>query len=197
MSILILLASVGIISVLLLSLVSIFNNVYGVTVNNSDYYLEAYAIEDDTDTAFESIMDSNALNITKFELRGIALNNICNSGQCRIEYNNNSALDTEYFTRPDLEHGVINYAFPFTLKNEIPNSSIGPIKKHYLEAHSSSMFGCIVTDVVEDNGQEVYYCNDASVAVARDFDSKVWHFDTKVKYDAKKHILIVNGNYTE
>ena len=42
------------------------------TVNNSDFYLEAYAMDIETNNTFLNTMNPNELNITKFELRGDA-----------------------------------------------------------------------------------------------------------------------------
>jgi hypothetical protein len=83
----------------------------------------------------------------------------------------------------------------FTLKDNIPSPNVGPKKKAYLEEFNLSM-GCRLDDIIENNGQEIYTCNDGSTTVTRTFDSRSWNYDTIAMYDAKKNTLKVHGNYT-
>jgi hypothetical protein len=87
----ILIASVVLIGVLLVSLVSIFNNVYGITVNNTDFTLEvldnwAYREENPLVNAFASALGgSSPLTIIPIEFSETLINtNVSNEEQFRI-----------------------------------------------------------------------------------------------------------------
>jgi hypothetical protein len=81
-------------------------------------------------------------------------------------------------------------------QGHLDRSNLGPKKKQFVEQFSASMSGCMVKDIIEDNGQELYYCDDGKITVSRNFDSKTWNFRSIGNYDAKNNIFKVNGNYT-
>jgi len=55
------------------------------------------------------------------------------------------------------------------------------------------MYDCKVNDIVEDNGQEIYYCQDGTNTLKRVFDSRSWVYDSKGVYDAKKDTFTITG----
>jgi hypothetical protein len=57
------------------------------------------------------------------------------------------------------------------------------------------MSGCKVNDIIEENGQELYYCHGDNT-IGRNFDCKTWHYDTIGIYDAKNYSLKIYGNFT-
>jgi hypothetical protein len=137
----------------------------------------------------ENVNSSN-LNITKFELRGESFDQICPSHQCEIvkyTYTN--------FMPPTPSSMSIAYHIEFRYQDNMTNADIGPKKKEFLEQFSSSMFGCRVNDIIEDNGQEIYYCQDATNTLERVFDSRSWDYDSKGVYDAKKDTFTITGKF--
>ena len=66
----------------------------------------------------------------------------------------------------------IAYHIEFRYQDDITNANIGPKKKEFLEQFDSSMYGCRLIDIIEDNGQEVYYCQDGTNTLKRVFDSR-------------------------
>jgi hypothetical protein len=179
------------------------NDAYGQSDSNSDFYLEGYVDSSNVSNSYNAIgLNTSGLNITKLEFRGDALKSICPSGQCRIDYNmsmspsdRQTAYLSDYFSVPKLDDTTIDYNLHFKVKDDTINATVGPIKKHYLEEHYVNQFACTVKDVIEDNRQEIYYC-DGHPSVTRQFDSKSWYFDTIGKYDAKTHIYTEIGNNT-
>jgi hypothetical protein len=65
------------------------------------------------------------------------------------------------------------YHIDFVLQDNVTNADLGPKKKEFMEQFSASMFGCMVEDIIEAKGQEVYLCH-ADSDISRKFDSKNW-----------------------
>jgi hypothetical protein len=89
----------------------------------------------------------------------------------------------------------MSFGVDFILKDNVPNPSIGPNEKAYLERFSLSNY-CRVDDIIEDNGQENYTCHNGSTTITRTFDSRSWDYNNNLIYDAKKNTLRAVGNYT-
>ena len=89
----------------------------------------------------------------------------------------------------------MSYWVAFKVIDDQPNNNIGPKMKEFMEKFSTNTF-CDIDGIIEDNGQEIYICNKGSTSIDRKFDSKSWHYDTIVMYDAKKSTLRVIGNST-
>jgi len=83
----------------------------------------------------------------------------------------------------------------FRLQDNKTNAELGPKKKEFVEQFTSEMSACKVYDIIEENGQELYYCRGDST-ITRNFDSKTWHSDTTGIYEAKNYTLKVYGNFT-
>ena len=103
--------------------------------------------------------------ISKFNVTGESYKQICPSGQCNIEYTYTN------FIAPSPSSRGIAYSIDFVVEDNITNKDLGPKKKEYLEQYGANMFGCMVSDIIEDNDQEIYYCSDRTNSIARDFDS--------------------------
>lgn len=162
----------------------LFYSVIGYVFGQSDFYLEANVVS--------NAIGVNPLKITKLEFHGPADKAICPSGQCQID----SVDQYTFLGLPTPDIMAISYNIKFELKDDITNANLGPKKKEFLEQYSAAMFGCMVKDIIETNGQELYYCEDGLSSISRSFDSKIWRFNTNASYDAKANILRVNGNYT-
>ena len=115
---------------------------------------------------------------------------ICPSGQCNLEGN----IDPS-FSPPNPGNPSMSFGVDFILKDNVPNPSIGPNEKAYLERFSLSNY-CRVDDIIEDNGQENYTCHNGSTTITRTFDSRSWDYNNNLIYDAKKNTLRAVGNYT-
>lgn len=152
--------------------------------SNSDFYLEANVIE-------------SGLKITKFEIQGNSEGYkwICPSLQCKIDYKDKDA----FFSPPDIpENTQISSNLEFTLQDNITNADLGPKKKELVEQHGSWLL-CSVYDIVEKNGQELYYCH--SEYLMSNIYNKIDHRSSDLNitgiYDAKNDILKISGNFTQ
>jgi hypothetical protein len=134
---------------------------------------------------------TNNEKLTLFAIEGQSYREICPSGQCTLD---NEHLDPLFGPPTPVNMGMYG-SFGFTLHDNVPNPNVGPIKKEFLEKFSAS-FGCKVDDIIEDNGQEIYICNNGTSTVSREFDYRTWDYDTIVIFDANKNTLRVVGNYT-
>jgi hypothetical protein len=89
----------------------------------------------------------------------------------------------------------MSYDMGFRLQDNKTNAELGPKKKEFVEQFTSEMSACRVYDIIEENGQELFYCHGNST-ISRNFDSKTWHYDTIGIYDAKNYSLKIYGNFT-
>jgi len=154
------------------------NYAYG----QSDFYLEAKVNTDSLDP----------LEITKFEIQGkIGYEKICPSLQCKIDYKDRYT----YFDGPSPQDLFIRYSADFRLQDDITHADLGPKKKEAVEQYDAHM-SCPVDDIIEENGQELYYCHDKYHSVFNKFDKRSWGLYTIGIFDAKNDILKISGNFT-
>lgn len=132
------------------------------------------------------------LDVTGFEITGESDKQICPSGQCKINLEGYT-----YFSAPTPDSMGISYTVDFKVQDNQTNPNLGAKKKEFLEQFSASMIYCKVDDIIEENGQELYYCHDTSNAISRKFDSKSWNYDTTGIYDAKNNTLKVYRNSSD
>jgi hypothetical protein len=114
--------------------------------------------------------------------------------QCKIDYKDK---DT-YFSRPDIpESTLIISNVDFRLQDNITHADLGPKKKELVEQYSAHII-CDVYDIVEKNGQELYYCHNANLnsQISNKFDGRSWVFDNTGIYDAKNDFFKISGNFT-
>jgi hypothetical protein len=131
------------------------------------------------------------LDVTRFEISGESDKQICPSGQCTINLG-----EYTYFSAPTPDSMGISYTVDFKVHDNQANGNLGAKKKEFLEQFSASMIYCKIDDIIEENGQELYYCHDISNAISRIFDSKSWQYDTTGIYDVQNNMLKVYGNFT-
>jgi len=182
-------------SILLVAALSLLVN----TVNaQSDFYLEAKVNAAGTAPINTPLRYSGPdLNITKFEIQGNSesYKEICPSLQCKIDYKDKYT----YFSPPDIpESTLIISNVDFKLQDNITHADLGPKKKELVEQYSANIY-CNVDDIVEKNGQELYYCHNANLnsIISNKFDGRSWVFDNTGIYDAKNNTLRVIGNLTD
>ena len=169
--------------------------VYGQPVDNqtvnaqSDFYLEGKVNES------PHVRGAYNLNIVKFELQGEKYKEICPSLQCKIDYKDK---DT-YFGPPDIpKRTLILSTVDFTLQDNITHADLGPKKKQLVEEYSMWL-NCSVDDIVEENGQEVYYCRQSAFVnsfIKNKFSAEAWYLNINETYDAKNDMLKISGNFT-
>src|SRR5688572_18285674 len=129
--------------------------------------------------------------ITNFEIKGESYKQICPSNQCHIDYDYGS------FTPPYPYNPVLDFETEFEIiDNNITSQQVGPKKGEYLQPFSAAMRFCKITDIVENKGQELYYCQNGFTKITRNFDSKMWTFQSNGVYDAINQTLKVSGNLT-
>lgn len=184
------------ISILLVTALSLLGAVK--TVNGqSDFYLEAKVSES------PHVKGAHNLNIMKFEIQGNSesYKEICPSLQCKIDYKPRCIYCEDrytFFSPPDIpESTLIMSWFDFRLQDEITHADLGPMKKELIEQYSANIY-CKVSDIVEENEQELYYCHGANINsfILNKFDERSWVFTSSGTYDAKNDILKINGNFT-
>ena len=129
--------------------------------------------------------------VSNLKIVGESYKQICPSTQCKIV-----GYTYTFFIPPTPTSMGMTYNIEFRMQDDITNKDLGPKKKEFVEQYSASMFSCIVNDIKEDNGQEIYYCNDRTNSITRTFDSKSWYYNSSGIYDAKKDIYTVTGNFT-
>lgn len=134
------------------------------------------------------------LNITKFEFNHTQ---ICPSGQCKILYDKNSS---GYFSGPDIpESNLITSHFEFTVQDDIGHADLGPKKKAFIERYNMYLY-CAVKDIVEDNAQENYYCENANffgTKISSKYTPTYWTLDIVGVFAAKNNTLGIYGIFTD
>ena len=68
------------------------------------------------------------------------------------------------------------------------------MKKEHTEKFNESMNVCIIYDIIEDKGREIYFCKNGTNSVSRNSDSKSWYYDSIGIYDAIKNTYTVKGD---
>ena len=129
-------------------------------------------------------------------MQGEKYKEICPSLQCKIDYKDKYT----FFGPPDIpQSGLIWSEVDFRLHDDITHADLGPKKKEFVEQYTMNMY-CDVNDIVEKNGQELYYCHKANLqgSIANKFDnSKFWGgLPSTGMYDAKNETLKISGNFT-
>jgi hypothetical protein len=162
------------------------NSAYG---QRGYLYLEAKVNPNaSTATTFEP-----ALNITTFEINNTQ---ICPSGQCKIYY----YIDRyNSFSGPDIPKSTLIFSkFEFRVQDEIGHDNLGEKKKALVEEYNMDIT-CKVNDIVEDNGQEKYYCKDSIIksAIFNTFTNIHWKFNVVGTFDAKNNTLGIYGEFTD
>jgi hypothetical protein len=157
----------------------------------SDVYLEAKVKE------VPAVKGAHDLTITKFEMQGEKYKEICPSLQCKIDYKHKYT----FFAPPDIPQSNLIWAqVDLTLHDDITHADLGPKKKELVEQYSLNMY-CNVNDIVEKNGQELYYCNNSNLNgyIFNKFNnSQSWGgLKSLGTYDAKNETLKISGNFTE
>jgi len=148
--------------------------------------------ESTRDFQLEAKVNSSGLDVTRFEISGESDKQICPSGQCNIELEG-----SRYFIAPTSDRQSIGYSLEFKVHDNDNQTNIGPIKKLFMEHFntSTSILGCKIDDIIEDNGQEIYYCHGINI-MTNDFDSTRWYYDINGIYDAKNNTLKIHGGFT-
>jgi hypothetical protein len=153
-------------------------NAYGL----SDYiYLEANVNPNE-----------KTLVLTTFEFNNTQ---ICPSGQCKIDYKKNST----YFSGPDIPESTLIFSrFDFTAQDDIGHANLGEKKKALIERYKMDIT-CDVNDIIEDNGQEKYYCKDSIIksSIFNTFTHIHWKFNVVGTFDAKNNTFAIYGEFTD
>ena len=156
----------------------------------SDFELEANV---NPDGAADMTITTPALTITKFEIQG---KEICPSLQCKIDYKDKYTL----FRPPDIpESTLVSTMVDFRLQDDITHADLGPKKKELVEEYRMDLT-CDVYDIVETNGQELYYCHNAPFLnsyIHNKFEDRTFNLNINGTYNAKNETIKVSGNFTE
>ena len=126
--------------------------------------------------------------VSKLEIDGENFQQICPINNCKIEFTNSS------FNPPKSDNMTINHTIDFNLKYNSTDVNVDPMKKERTEKFSESMNACIIYDIIEDKGREVFFCENGTNSMSRNSDSKSWYYDSIGIYDAIKNTYTVKGD---
>jgi hypothetical protein len=163
------------------------NYAYG----QSDFYLEGKVNKSPYGPDY-----GDDLDITKFEIQvnSSGYKQICPSLQCKIDYKD----DYTFFGPPTPpEYISISSKLDFTVQDDITHADLGPKNKERMEQYGS-WINCLVTDIVEENGQELYYCQQDNMSnIYATFNNNInLLMNVNATYDAKNNIFKLSGNFT-
>ena len=143
----------------------------------------------DSDFVLELINVNKDPTISKLEMDGENVQQICPTSKCNLEFTNSS------FIPPGSNNMTIAHAINFNLKyNSTTDLNPDPIKKEYSEKFSESMNSCLIYDIIDNKGQKIYFCSDETNSMIRNSDSKIWYYDSIGIYDAIKNTYTVKGD---
>jgi len=131
--------------------------------------------------------------VLNFEIDGEAYFQICPYeklyNNCKIRITNSSFSQSTF-------NLMINHSIDFNVIYNIegPNGNSNKINS---EKYSESMNRCIVYDIIENNGQKIYFCNNGIDLIKRNSDSKIWYYESIGIYDTLKNTYIVKGNFED
>ena len=126
--------------------------------------------------------------VSKLEIDGENFQQICPINNCKIEFTNSS------FNPPKQDNMTINHTIDFNLKYNSTDVNVNLMKKEHTEKFNESMNVCIIYDIIEDKGREIYLCKNGTNSVSRNSDSKSWYYDSIGIYDAIKNTYTVKGD---
>jgi hypothetical protein len=160
---------------IILILISIFtisiNSIFG----DSDFVLELKNVNMTT-------------TISKLEIDGENVEEICPSSYCELKFTNSS------FSPPKPNNMTIAHTIDFNLIFKITDADSVPIKKKSSEKFSESMKSCSIYDVIENKEQKIYFCGDGTNIMIRNSDFKVWYYESIGIYDVIKNTYTVKGD---
>ena len=126
--------------------------------------------------------------VLKLEIDGENFQQICPINNCKIEFTNSS------FNPPKPDNMNINHTIDFNLKYNSTDVNVNLMKKEHTEKFNESMNVCIIYDIIEDKGREIYFCKNGTNSVSRNSDSKSWYYESIGIYDAIKNTYTVKGD---
>ena len=89
--------------------------------------------------------------VSKLEIDGENFQQICPINICKIEFTNSS------FNPPKPDNITINHIIDFNLKYNSTDLNVDPMKKERTEKFIESMNACIIYDIIEDKGREIFF----------------------------------------
>jgi len=126
--------------------------------------------------------------VSKLEIDGENFQQICPIDKCKIE------LIKSSFNSPKPDNMTIDHTIDFNLKYNNTDVNVDAMKEEHTEKFRESMDACIIYDIIEDKGREIYFCEDGTNSMSRNSDSKSWYYDSIGIYDAIKNTYTVKGD---
>jgi len=142
----------------------------------------------DSDFVLELINVNKDPTISKLEMDGENVQQICPTSKCNLEFTNSS------FILPKSNNMTIAHTINFNLKYNSTDLNPDPIQKEYSEKFSESMNSCLIYDIIDNKGQKIYFCSDGTNSMIRNSDSKSWYYDSIGIYDSIKNTYTVKGD---
>ena len=117
----------------------------------------------DSDFVLELINVNKDPIISKLEIEGENVQEMCPTDKCKLEFVNSS------FIPPRSNNMTIAHTIGFNLKyNSTTDANIdSTIEKEHIEKFSESMNSCLIYDTIENEGQEIYFCNNETNIMIR------------------------------
>jgi hypothetical protein len=161
----------------------------GILILGIFFTISINSVFGDSDFVLELQNVNKEPTISKLEISGENVEEICPTVKCKLEFTNSS------FNLPESNNMTIAHTINFKLKyNNTDDLNLNPTKKEYSEKFSETMKSCLIYDIIEDKGREIYFCSDGTNSMIRNSDSKSWYYDSIGIYDAIKNIYTVKGD---
>jgi hypothetical protein len=160
----------------------------GIFILGSFFTISINSIFGDSDFILELKNVTTIPIISKLEIEGENVQQICPTDKCKLEFINSS------FIHPKPDNMTISHTIDFNLKYNGTNANLDSIEKEHIEKFMASMNSCIIYDTIEDKGQKIYFCKDGLNNMIRNYDSKSWYYDSIGIFDAIKNTYTVKGD---
>ena len=131
--------------------------------------------------------------VSNIEIDGEAYFQICPHEKL---YNNCEIRITNSSFSQSTVNLMINHSIDFNViyNNGVANGNSNKINS---EKFSESMNKCIVYEIIENNGQKIYFCNNGIDLIKRNSDSKTWYYESIGIYDTLKNTYVVKGDFED
>jgi len=161
---------------------------FGILILILIFTISMNSIFADSDFILELTNVNKSPTVSNLEIESEKIQEICPTSKCELEFTNTS------FIPPKLNNMSIAHTIDFNLLYNNTDFDSDPINKEYSEKFSERMKSCIIYDIINDKGREIYFCNDTTNIMNRISDSKGWYYDSIGIYDAIKNTYTVKGD---
>ena len=171
-----------------MKIIIFFGIIIGIIIFGSFFTISINFVFGDSDFVLELKNVTTMPTISKVEIEGENVQEMCPTDKCKLEFTNSS------FIPPKPDNMTISHNIGFNLKYNGTNANLDSIENEHSEKFSESMNSCIIYDAIDDKGQKIFFCNNGTNSMIRNSDSKSWYYDSIGIYDAIKNTYTVKGD---